>query len=334
MPTYIAFDAWRGFNPLIKYDSKRGSHARVVVLMTISLTATSGYFWGELAELADATVLSRGEVGRLVKDLEDIGALKYIPHSKIPDHIRPLIETKYPLPPNKKVWRVTGEYTIDNTLYKYEWTGTGLNVQKADISNVHLVNISLSEHNRDIDIESIDTNKDKKISTPNGDGNENEQVKPIDKPVKGKKSKPESLLFPLTLSQCKTLSLYTHDEIFEARIASGEYNVDRFKPYYHLVGSMIAQNECNVPLQPYLDTLKSSPAAMKAFNAKIKNALLVWETYHQDNPITVEEMVWIFLEWRRVYPEMNYPTSIEAIEHNGQTLRTRYQLMKVNADES
>lgn len=125
MANYIAFDAWKGFEPLIKYNSKRGSHARVVVLMTIALVSSSGYFWDEIAKLAEATALSRGEAGRIIKDLEAVGAIVLVPHREIPPHIRKLIEVRYPLPPNKKVWRVTGSYTIADQTYKYEWTGSG-----------------------------------------------------------------------------------------------------------------------------------------------------------------------------------------------------------------
>lgn len=153
MPNYIAFNAWEGFAPLAQYNSKRASHARVLVLMYIALRSASGYFWGEVETVAEDNVLSRGEAGRLIKDLEAVDALELIPHNKIPDHIKKLIETDHALKPAKKVWRITGAFIIAEKRYEYEWTGTGgakkqsLNVQKVNILNVQNPECSLSEHN-------------------------------------------------------------------------------------------------------------------------------------------------------------------------------------------
>lgn len=146
---YTALTAWRGFKPLAQFNSKRASHARVLILLYMSQRSASGYFWGEIQTIADDVVLTRGEAGRLVKDLEAVGAVELTPHKDIPPHIKTLIETEYTLPPNKKVWRITGFFTIAEAVYWYEWTGDGgANVGKVNIPNGDNPNSSLSEHNR------------------------------------------------------------------------------------------------------------------------------------------------------------------------------------------
>lgn len=149
MPNYISFTAWEGFKPLAEFNSQRASHARIVILIYIALRSSSGYFWGEIKTVADDTSLTRGEAGRLIKDLENVGALETIAHTDIPKHIKKLIETQYKLRPAKKVWRVTGEFSVAGVTYTYEYTGDGgSNVGKVNIPNVQSPNCSLSDHNR------------------------------------------------------------------------------------------------------------------------------------------------------------------------------------------
>lgn len=174
----LDFMAYKGIKALAQYNSKKASHARVLTLFYVSMRAATGYFWGEIENMANDLALSRTETGRFMRELESCGALELISHSKLPPHIRQKIQKDYDLKPAKKVWRVTGNFVIAGTTYIYEGSGNGgaptneikgeqsPNVGISNILNVGISKCQDSQHNS-LNIEEKDKKeKEDSLSTP------------------------------------------------------------------------------------------------------------------------------------------------------------------------
>ena len=133
----LHYDAWQGIKALAEYNSKQASHARVSLLFYLAMRASSEYIWGSLENIAADNALSKEACGRLMRDLENVGAIELTPHHEIPPHIRAMIETSYALKPAKKVWRVTGTFCIEDVTYQYLYKGDGAsNVGKPNNPNI------------------------------------------------------------------------------------------------------------------------------------------------------------------------------------------------------
>ena len=121
----ISYKAWLGLKPLTEFPPK--SHARITVLFYVAFRAYSGYFWGSIEKTAFNCSCDPETAGRSIGDLEAVGAMILTPHNSIPPHVMEQIKKTYPggLPPAKKVWRVTGVFTIEGKQYEYKVTGDG-----------------------------------------------------------------------------------------------------------------------------------------------------------------------------------------------------------------
>lgn len=161
------------------------------------------------------------------------------------------------------------------------------------------------------------------------------EEKALPKPKgRSKTEKKKSAWFTMTLEQAQTNGCYTHSPHF------AELDQHTTKPYWNIISAMVAWNASGKSRDEYLSLLKATDpdgpddknAAIRAFNAKVKNACLAWEEWVTDtSPIKVEEMEWIARHWikskfkERPAHERYFPVSYEAIANNIAELRAAYQ---------
>lgn len=294
--------------PINRYGGKLAHRADVLVYLT--QRTKEGYVWLSTETLAQDTGLTMASVSAILKDLIAMGALEVVKQSSLSDTLKSYIEKHYPLPPAKKIWRLTGHVELEGTEYVYALDGDmGGDMRKP----VNVMNERLDD-------------------TPKPDTAQPAQLDPKPKPdddPKSKRKTPISAWFGMTLPQAKEQGLFPQTNPQAAqRFANC---TDTTKPYWELIARMIAHNDVGAhKWQDYVSTLRNG--ALAAFNKRVKQACLAYEAYSDaDDPITIDELAWMIVHWmntefpEKTVSERKFPISQDALANNLPKLRFAYK---------
>ncbi len=279
------------------------------VLMYLTQRTKEGYVWVSVETLANDVGISDYSLRGIMQDLIQMGAIVEVKQSELSASLKAYIEKSYPLPPNKKIWRLTGRFTVDGVEYIYSFDGDmGHDDQPLNITNERPTYVS-------------------DIPKP-----EPAQPEPTPEPVVDRKTKrktPISAWFGMTLPQAKEQGLFPQTNPQAAqRFANCS---DTTKPYWELIARMIAHNDVGAhKWQDYVSTLRNG--ALAAFNKRVKQACLAYEAYSDgDDPITIDELAWMIVHWmntefpEKTVSERKFPISQDALANNLPKLRFAYK---------